>query len=225
MSETTVWWLESHSAVGLIALTRRNILPLSDRQTGGWTVTDEGVNHSCWSVLMLMAQRLTRRLIAVQLLFGGIQPIAFLGCTTFIINVNFGSVSDSRPPANSAAVSRTLQRVFHNPIRHSLSLSSRRIYHIDTTILIREDNPTMRIYLNMPRKSDFTRLFGICFYKTLNFPSSLSSLKTVVNVRNNFHVWFVPKTIITHADISVFKVKFKINQNKTITRRINIKFM
>lgn len=161
MSETTVWWLEFHSAVGLIALTRRNILPLSDRQTGGWTVTDEGVNHSCWSVLMLMAQRLTQRQIAVQLLFGGIQPIAFLGCTTFIINVNFGSVSDCRPPANSTVVSRTLQRVFHNPssIRHSLSLSSYRIYHIVTTTLIREDNPTMRFYVNMPRKSDLWNLF------------------------------------------------------------------
>lgn len=150
-------------------------------------MTDEGVNHSCWSVLMLMAQRLTRRLIAVQLLFGGIQPIAFLGCTTFIINVNFGSVSDCRPPANSTAVSRTLQRVFHNPIRHSLSLSSYRIYHIVTTTLRREDYPTMRFYVNMQRKSDFTRLFGICFHKTFNFPTSLSSLKTVVNVRNNFH--------------------------------------
>lgn len=185
----------------------------TDRQTGGWTVTDEGVNHSCWSVLMLMAQRLTRRLIAVQLLFGGIQPIAFLGCTTFIINVNV----NSRPPANSTAVSRTLQRVFHNPIRHSLSLSSYRIYLIVTTSLIREDSPTMRIYVNMPRKSDFTRLFGICFHKTFNFPSSLCSLKTVVNVRNNFHVWLVPRTIITQAETSVFKVKFKINQSKTIT--------
>lgn len=172
---------------------------------------------------MLMAQRLTRRLIAVQLLFGGIQPIAFLGCTTFIINVNFGSVSDFRPPANSTAVSRTLQKVFHNPIRHSLSLSSYRIYHIVTKSLIREDNPTMWIYVNMPRKSDFTRLFGICFHKTFNFLSLLSSLQKVVNVRNNFYVWFVPKTIITHADISVFKVKFKINQNKNITRRIYIK--
>lgn len=150
-------------------------------------MTDEGVNHSCWSVLMLMAQRLTRRLIAVQLLFGGIQPIAFLGCTTFIINVNFGSVSDSRPPANSTAVPRTVQRVFHNPIRHSLSLSFYRIYHIVTTTLMREDNPTMRIYVNMPRKSDFTRLFGICFHQNFNFPSSLSSLKTVVYVRNNVH--------------------------------------